>query len=199
MHMVHSLYYSYLRDAALVKRGKVRDIYQIDDEHLLIVTTDRLSAFDAVLPTPIPGKGKVLNELSGFWFRRLSHIVPNHLADLPVTSVLQSTHDLELAEGRAVVVRRCWPLPIEAIVRGYLAGSGWLEYQQTGSVSGVPLPAGLRDRPTRDDTRCHALPRAGSLRWAVRAPGGRVRRSDVRSPCHRRSRRPVFVARPNRP
>lgn len=145
MHMVHSLYYSYLRDAALVKRGKVRDIYQIDDEHLLIVTTDRLSAFDAVLPTPIPGKGKVLNELSGFWFRRLSHIVPNHLADLPVTSVLQSTHDLELAEGRAVVVRRCWPLPIEAIVRGYLVGSGWKEYRQSGRVCGIKLPPGLRE------------------------------------------------------
>lgn len=143
--MVHSLHYSYLRDAALVRRGKVRDIYQIDDDHLLIVTTDRLSAFDAVLPTPIPGKGKVLNVLSGFWFRRLSHIVPNHLTGLPLTSVLNSTHDLEQAEGRAVIVRRCWPLPIEAIVRGYLVGSSWKEYQQSGRVCGIKLPPALRE------------------------------------------------------
>ena len=143
--MTDTLFHSSLRGPALMKRGKVRDIYEAGDDHLLIVTTDRLSAFDTVLPTPIPGKGKVLTDLSGFWFHRLAHVVPNHLTDLPVASFLKDTRDREQAAGRAVVVRRCRPLPIEAIVRGYLVGSSWKEYRQCGRVCGIELPRGLRE------------------------------------------------------
>jgi phosphoribosylaminoimidazole-succinocarboxamide synthase len=128
----------------LVHRGKVRDVYGIGDTHLLIVVTDRLSAFDVVLPTPIPGKGRVLTAVSNFWFERMRHIVPNHLADLSLAQVLPDPAERAQVEGRAMVVRKLKPLPIEAIVRGYLIGSGWKDYQKSGAVCGIALPAGLR-------------------------------------------------------
>lgn len=128
----------------LVHRGKVRDVYGIGDTHLLIVVTDRLSAFDVVLPTPIPGKGRVLTAVSNFWFERMRHIVPNHLADLSLMQVLPDPAERAQVEGRAMIVRKLKPLPIEAIVRGYLIGSGWKDYQKSGAVCGIALPAGLR-------------------------------------------------------
>ncbi len=139
------LFESNLRSLELVHRGKVRDIYVVDEQRLLIVQTDRLSAFDVILPTPVPGKGQVLTALSNFWFHRLAHIIPNHLLpeDDPAELVATDEHD-QVAE-RAFVARRLKPLPIEAIARGYLAGSGWKEYQRTGSICGVALPPGLRE------------------------------------------------------
>jgi len=128
----------------LLNRGKVRDIYAVDDERLLIVTTDRLSAFDVVLPTPIPGKGEVLTRISDFWFARLGHILPNQLTGIAPESVV-APEERDQVIGRATVVRRLKPLPIEAIVRGYLVGSGWKEYKAQGSVCGIPLPAGLKE------------------------------------------------------
>ncbi|RMG29276.1 MAG: phosphoribosylaminoimidazolesuccinocarboxamide synthase [Gammaproteobacteria bacterium] len=138
------LYESDLPSLRLLGRGKVRDLYEIDADHLLMVTTDRLSAFDVVLPDPIPGKGAVLTAISRFWFERMAHIVPNHLADLPLEAVLPDPAERAQVEGRALVVRRMQPLPVEAIVRGYLIGSGWKDYQRTGRVCGIELPAGLR-------------------------------------------------------
>ncbi len=129
----------------LLHRGKVRDLYDAGPDHLLVVTTDRLSAFDCVLPDPIPGKGRILNAMSRFWFERTRGIVANHLSDRPLASVLPDPVERATVSERAVVVRRLKPLPIEAIVRGYLAGSGWKEYRRTGAVCGVPLPAGLRE------------------------------------------------------
>ena len=138
------LFESNLTSLQLLHRGKVRDIYAVDRERLLIVQTDRLSAFDVVLPTPVPGKGEVLTALSTFWFRRLAHVIPNHLLDVdPVTLVSRSERNQ--VSGRAFVVRRLRPLPIEAIVRGYLAGSGWKEYENTGSICGLALPQGLKE------------------------------------------------------
>jgi phosphoribosylaminoimidazole-succinocarboxamide synthase len=121
----------------------VRDIYDIDGEHILIVTTDRLSAFDVVLPDPIPGKGRVLTAVSNFWFEKMRHIIPNHLADIPLAQVLPDPSERAQVEGRAIVVKKLKPLPVEAIVRGYLIGSGWKDYQQTGAVCGIVLPEGL--------------------------------------------------------
>ena len=129
----------------LLHRGKVRDLYDAGPEHLLVVTTDRLSAFDCVLPDPIPGKGRILNALSGFWFARTQGIIANHLSDRPLASVLPNARERALVADRAMVVRRLKPLPIEAIVRGYLAGSGWKEYRRTGTVCGIALPPGLRE------------------------------------------------------
>jgi phosphoribosylaminoimidazole-succinocarboxamide synthase len=125
-------------------QGKVRDIYEVDAEHLLIVTTDRLSAFDVVLPDPIPGKGRVLTEISRFWFERTRHIVPNHLTDVPLASVVKDPEVYASLADRSMIVRRLRALPIEAVVRGYLIGSGWKDYQATGQVCGIPLPPGLR-------------------------------------------------------
>ena len=127
-----------------VSQGKVRDIYAIDDAHLLIVTTDRLSAFDVVLPDPIPGKGAVLTQLSNFWFARTQNIVPNHLADLPLAKVLPDEAERDALGERAIVVKRLKPLPIEAVVRGYLIGSGWKDYQATGEVCGIKLAENLQ-------------------------------------------------------
>ncbi|HEB78669.1 MAG TPA: phosphoribosylaminoimidazolesuccinocarboxamide synthase [Methylothermaceae bacterium] len=138
------LYRSQLKSLKLLHRGKVRDLYQIDDERLLIVTCDRLSAFDVVLPDPIPGKGQVLTRLSNFWFRRMGHLIANHLLDVPLASVLPDPEERDQVETRAVVVKRLRPLPVEAIVRGYLIGSGWKDYQRTGMVCGIQLPPGLR-------------------------------------------------------
>ena len=127
----------------LLSRGKVRDVYAVDDQRLLIVTSDRLSAFDVVLPTPIPGKGAVLTEISHFWFGKLGHIIPNHLTGDTPESVVAENERAQV-RGRAMVVKRLQPLPVEAIVRGYLVGSGWKEYQSHGSVCGITLPAGLQ-------------------------------------------------------
>jgi len=129
----------------LVHRGKVRDVYDAGPDHLLIITTDRLSAFDCVLPNPIPGKGRILNALSRFWFARTKGLVANHLSDRPLETVLASAEERALVADRAMVVAKLKPLPIEAIVRGYLVGSGFKEYQKTGHVCGVALPAGLRE------------------------------------------------------
>ncbi|BCX87894.1 phosphoribosylaminoimidazole-succinocarboxamide synthase [Methylomarinovum tepidoasis] len=139
-----TLFESNLRSLELLGRGKVRDIYAIDAERLLIVTTDRLSAFDVVFPDPIPGKGQVLTAVSSFWFQRLSHLIPNHLLDVPLADILPDAAERDQVETRAVVARRLKPLPVEAIVRGYLIGSGWKDYQRTGGVCGIELPPGLR-------------------------------------------------------
>ena len=143
--MTQALFQSELHSLPLLARGKVRDIYAAGPEHLLIVTTDRLSAFDVVLPTPIPGKGKVLTALSNFWFARLGGVVANHLCDLTPDNVLSDPAERRQVAGRAVVVRRYRTLPIEAIVRGYLVGSGWKEYRAGGTVCGIALPVGLRE------------------------------------------------------
>jgi phosphoribosylaminoimidazole-succinocarboxamide synthase len=141
--MTTPLYQSDLKSLTLLHRGKVRDIYEVDAKRLLIVTTDRLSAFDVVMKEPIPGKGEVLTAISRFWFAKLRHIVPNHLTEDAPESVV-AADEVGQVKNRALVVRRLTPLPIEAIVRGYLVGSAWKEYQATGSVCGIPLPAGLR-------------------------------------------------------
>jgi len=138
------LFETHLRSLPLLARGKVRDVYSVGEDHLLIVTTDRLSAFDVVLPDPIPGKGAVLTAVSAFWFERTRSLVPNHLADVALESVLPDADERELVEGRAVVVRKMKALPVEAIVRGYLIGSGWNDYQAGGAVCGIRLPDGLQ-------------------------------------------------------
>jgi len=125
-------------------QGKVRDIYAVDDAHLLIVATDRLSAFDVVLPTPIPDKGRILTAMANFWFARTTALVPNHLTTRRLEDVL-TPEEVAQVHDRAVIVRRIAPLPVEAIVRGYIAGSAWAEYQQQGTVCGVQLPTGLRE------------------------------------------------------
>jgi phosphoribosylaminoimidazole-succinocarboxamide synthase len=135
---------SNLRSLPRLHQGKVRDIYAVDDRHLLIVTTDRLSAFDVVLPDPIPGKGRVLTQISNFWFGRTGHIIPNHLTGIPLADVVKDPAERELIADRAIVVRRLKALPVEAVVRGYLIGSGWKDYQRTGAVCGIELPAGLQ-------------------------------------------------------
>ena len=132
-----------LKNYDLIAQGKVRDIYAIDEQHMLIVTTDRLSAFDVVLPQPIPDKGKVLLQVSNFWFDKLSHVIENHLTDIDLDELSITDEEAEYLEGRAIVVRRLRPLPIEAIVRGYLIGSGWKDYQKTGEVCGIKLPENL--------------------------------------------------------
>ena len=132
-----------LKSLELIGRGKVRDMYAVGENEILIVATDRLSAFDVVLPTPIPDKGRVLTNVSNFWFARTRGIVANHLSDTTLEQALSDAHERAPMVGRAVVARRLKPLPIESIVRGYLVGSGWNDYRKTGSVSGVTLPAGL--------------------------------------------------------
>jgi phosphoribosylaminoimidazole-succinocarboxamide synthase len=139
-----ALYQSALSSLKLRARGKVRDIYDVDDKHMLIVTTDRLSAFDVILPDPIPGKGRVLTRISNFWFKKLQHIMPNHLAGIPLEQVVPDPAERAQIEGRAIVVKLLKPLPVEAIVRGYLIGSGWKDYQKSGAISGIKLPEGLQ-------------------------------------------------------
>jgi phosphoribosylaminoimidazole-succinocarboxamide synthase len=138
-----ALFESNLRDLPLIGRGKVRDIYAVGHDHLLVVATDRLSAFDVVLPQPIPGKGEVLTRVSNFWFARTAALIPNHLSGIPVSQVVTDPAELSQLGDRATVVRRLKPLPVEAIVRGYLIGSGWNDYQATGALCGIRLPAGL--------------------------------------------------------
>lgn len=142
---VHTLglHTSNLGSLPLIGKGKVRDLYRIDDQRMLIVTTDRLSAFDVVMSEPIPGKGRILTEISNFWFHKLKHIVPNHLLSVPLQEIL-SADEINLLDGRAIVVKKVKPLPVEAVVRGYLIGSGLKDYQATGAVCGIRLPKSLR-------------------------------------------------------
>lgn len=141
--METALFETHIQSLPFLHRGKVRDIYAVDDDKLLIVQTDRLSAFDVILPDPIPGKGKLLTALSAFWFAKLAHIIPNHLTGIAPESVV-AAHERDQVADRAFVIRRLKPLPIEAIVRGYIAGSGWKDYQTTGAICGIRLPAGLQ-------------------------------------------------------
>lgn len=143
MDPIPTVHTTALRHLKLLHRGKVRDIYELDATHMLIVTTDRLSAFDVVLPDPIPHKGRVLTEISEFWFARTRAIVPNQLSGRSLDALPLEPEERQMLEGRAVIVRRLKALPIEAVVRGYLIGSGWKDYQRTGSVCGIALPAGL--------------------------------------------------------
>jgi phosphoribosylaminoimidazole-succinocarboxamide synthase len=138
-----TVYRTALRGLERIHEGKVRDIYALDADTMLIVTTDRLSAFDVVLPDPIPDKGRVLNGISNFWFAKLAHLVPNHLTGRDPASVVESTEERALLEGRAVIVKRLKALPLEAVVRGYLIGSGWKDYQTSGALCGIALPKGL--------------------------------------------------------
>ena len=142
--MPTSLLQSNLPGLELIHRGKVRDVYALSADRLLMVATDRLSAFDVVLPNPIPGKGEMLTQISNFWFAQTAHLLPNHLLDVPLADVLPPGTDLALYAKRAVVARRLQPVPVEAIARGYLIGSGWKDYRATGSLCGIPLPVGLQ-------------------------------------------------------
>jgi len=137
------LYETSIRSLPLVGRGKVRDIYAVGDDKLLVVTTDRLSAFDVVMPTPIPDKGRILTDLSNFWFAKFKGLVPNQLTGIDPESVVAPAERDEV-RGRSLVVKRLKPLPVEAVVRGYLEGGGWKEYQETGAVCGIKLPPGLK-------------------------------------------------------
>ena len=139
-----ALFETSIKSLKFLHRGKVRDIYAVDDDHLLIVQTDRLSAFDVILPTAVPRKGKVLTAISNFWFDRLAHIVPNHLTGIAPESVVSAAEQDQVAE-RSFVVKRLKPLPVEAIVRGYVVGSGWKDYQKNGAICGIALPAGLQE------------------------------------------------------
>jgi phosphoribosylaminoimidazole-succinocarboxamide synthase len=138
-----TLLQSDLKSLPFLHRGKVRDIYAVGEDKLLVIQTDRLSAFDVILPTPIPGKGRVLTELSLFWFRKLGHVVPNHLTGIAPETVVREDERTQIA-GRAMVVRKLKPLLIEAVVRGYIIGSGWSDYQTTGAICGIGLPKGLQ-------------------------------------------------------
>ena len=139
-----ALHQSDLKSLTLLHRGKVRDIYDVDEGHMLIVTTDRLSAFDVILPDPIPDKGVILTTLSNFWFDKTKHIIKNHLSDKPLDDVLSDVAERNIIEGRGTVVRKLNPLLVEVIIRGYLTGSGWNDYQKTGAICGIQLPEGLQ-------------------------------------------------------
>jgi phosphoribosylaminoimidazole-succinocarboxamide synthase len=144
MNSNDALFYSEIPELELLGRGKVRDIYRVDDQHLLIVTSDRLSAYDVVLPDPVPGKGRVLTQISLRWFDMMRDLVDNQLTDLAVADVIADTDLAASLQERALVVRRLQPLPIEAVVRGYLIGSGWRDYQANGETSGIVLPEGMQ-------------------------------------------------------
>lgn len=140
-----ALHESNLTSLKFLHRGKVRDLYEVDADHLLIVQTDRLSAFDVILDDPIPGKGEVLTAVSNFWFKKLGGVIPNHLSGIDPESVVTTDADKAQVRGRSFVTKKLKPLPIEAIVRGYLVGSGWKDYKKTGAVCGIQLPAGLQE------------------------------------------------------
>lgn len=144
MKSADALFDSNIPGLPLIGRGKVRDIYSVDEQHLLIVTTDRLSAYDVVLPDPVPGKGRVLTNISLRWFRMMADLVDNQLTELGVADVIADATLADSLQGRALVVKRLKPLPIEAVVRGYLIGSGWRDYQQSGQTSGIALPDGMQ-------------------------------------------------------
>ena len=142
--MSNALFETTIQSLPLISKGKVRDIYAVDDDYLLMVTTDRLSAFDVVMQEPIPGKGIVLNQMANFWFESLGHIIPNHLTGIDPETVVSAAEKVQV-QGRSIVVKRLKPILVEAVVRGYLSGSGWKDYQATGSVCGVALPQGLQN------------------------------------------------------
>ena len=139
-----TLYESSIKSLPRIGKGKVRDIYAVGADQMLIVVSDRLSAFDVVLPDPIPDKGRVLNEMANFWFEKLAHVVPNHLTGIDPETVVKSDEEKAQVRGRSVLVKRLKPLPIEAVVRGYLIGSGWKDYRKTGKICGIELPKDLR-------------------------------------------------------
>ena len=141
--MADALYESSLKSLPRLGCGKVRDIYAVGDDKMLIVVSDRLSAFDVVMAQPIPGKGRVLNAMANFWFAKLGHVVPNHLTGIDPESVVQGEDEKAQVRGRSIVVRRLKPLPVEAVVRGYIIGSGWKDYQASGAICGIALPKGL--------------------------------------------------------
>jgi phosphoribosylaminoimidazole-succinocarboxamide synthase len=138
------LFESAIAELTLLGRGKVRDIYAIDDGFLLIVTTDRLSAYDVIMPDPVPGKGEILTRISNFWFAMMADIVPNHLTGRRLDSIISDADLRKVLEPRSIICRRLRPLPIEAVVRGYLIGSGWRDYRESGKVCGIALPPGLQ-------------------------------------------------------
>ena len=152
MSAADALFESAIPELPLIGRGKVRDIYNVDNDHLLIVTSDRLSAYDVILPDPIPGKGEVLTELSLFWFRMMADLIDNQLTDLTVDNILNDKGLCDVLRKRSLVVKRLQPLPVEAVVRGYLIGSGWRDYQETRRTSGIELPAGLEQAAKLPET-----------------------------------------------
>ena len=152
MNSSDALFESEIPGLDLIARGKVRDIYGVDDDHLLIVTTDRLSAYDVVMPSPIPGKGRVLTQISLFWFDMMADLIDNQLTELAVDDVVTDSRIAEPLRDRALVVKRLKPLPIEAVVRGYLIGSGWRDYLETGATSGIDLPPGLEQAARLPET-----------------------------------------------
>ncbi|HED33427.1 MAG TPA: phosphoribosylaminoimidazolesuccinocarboxamide synthase [Gammaproteobacteria bacterium] len=140
-----TLHTSHISNLKLRHKGKVRDIYDIDETHMLIITSDRISAFDVIMPTPIPGKGAILNEVTRFWLNRLQHIIPGHLADdIPLSDIITDEAERNSVARHAMVVKKLKALPVEAIVRGYIIGSGWKDYQRSGAICGIDLPAGLQ-------------------------------------------------------
>ncbi len=142
--MSATLHTSHIKSLPLLHSGKVRDIYDIDDDHMLIVTTDRISAFDVIMPTPVPGKGIILNQVTQFWMDKLSHIIPNQMCDMKLEDVLSDVAERAEVADHAMIVKKLKALPVEAIVRGYIIGSGWKDYQATGTICGIQLPADLR-------------------------------------------------------
>ena len=138
------LFESNIPNLKLLTRGKVRDIYDLDNDHLLIVTTDRLSAYDVVMPNAVPGKGKILTEISNFWFKMMEDIIPNHLTEISIDQYISDRKLLKQLKARAIIVKKLKPLPIEAVVRGYLIGSGWRDYQETGKVCGISIPKNIK-------------------------------------------------------
>ncbi|MEO6172853.1 MAG: phosphoribosylaminoimidazolesuccinocarboxamide synthase, partial [Arenimonas sp.] len=144
MPVTTTLHTSNLPGLPLLHRGKVRDVYGLDNRRLLMVASDRLSAFDVVLPDPIPGKGEMLCQISNFWFDKTAHLIPNHLTHEPLASVLPEGVDLALYAKRSVITKKLKPVPVEAIARGYIIGSGWKDYQKTGAICGIELPVGLQ-------------------------------------------------------
>jgi phosphoribosylaminoimidazole-succinocarboxamide synthase len=141
--MSDALFESQIDSLKLLAKGKVRDIYEADADHILIVTSDRISAFDVILPQPVAGKGRTLTEVAKFWFDRTQHIIPNHLSDKDLSDYLTKAEISQL-NGRGMLVKKLKPLPIEAVVRGYIIGSGWKDYQATGAICGIELPKGMQ-------------------------------------------------------
>jgi len=139
-----SLHTSQISNLNLLHKGKVRDIYAIDDNHMLIITSDRISAFDVVMPTAIPDKGVILNDVTRFWLNKLQHVIPNHLSDMALSDVIPDDAERNAVARHAMIVKRLKALPVEAIVRGYIIGSGWKDYQKTGAICGIALPEGLQ-------------------------------------------------------
>lgn len=152
MNIPAAIFESSLPGLQVIARGKVRDIYGIDDEHLLLVATDRLSAYDVVMPSPVPGKGEVLTKMSNFWFAMMEDIIPNHLTNKSLASVISDSEVAAALQSRSTIVRRLKPLPIESVVRGYLIGSGWNDYQATGGICGIKLPEGLKQASRLPET-----------------------------------------------